>query len=74
MLEVDHESGHKYLNVWLAWFQPNYAKEHRQELLAFLDAKKAELGCAWIQFASPREGWLGIEPDFHKAMTIWRRV
>jgi hypothetical protein len=73
ILEVDYEAGHRFLNVWIAWFKPNYAKEHRQELIAWLDEARKELACEWWQFSSPREGWIGIEPDCERAMTIWRR-
>lgn len=75
VLELDHEavSNRKFLNVWLAWFRPNYAKQHRAELIAWLDRMRDESSSEWWQFSSPREGWIGIEPDCEKHLTIWRR-
>lgn len=46
-----------YVNVWIAWFEPNKAKEHRAELIAFLDEIS---GRNW-KFNSPREGWTALE-------------
>jgi hypothetical protein len=62
-----------YLNVWLAWFKPGYGRKHRTELIAWLDAMTKHTYCEWWQFSSPREGWIGIEPDCKKHVTTWRR-
>lgn len=66
-------SGRRYLNVWVMWFMPNRARPIRRELLAWLDAMKAAHDAEWIEFSSPLEGWLGIEPDFVRHRVIWRR-
>ena len=73
ILEQCADVGIPFLNVWIAWFKPNFAKAHRKELIAWLDQMRDQLKCEWWQFSSPREGWVGIEPDCKKAMTIWRR-
>lgn len=62
-----------YLNVWLAWFKPTRAKAVRSEFVAWLDAKAKSIGCSFIEFSSPREGWAVIEPAFRKHMIHWRR-
>lgn len=66
-------SGEPYLNVWIAWFEPGKAKAIRKEFIDWLDGAKQHSKCEWIQFASPRDGWAGLEPDFERAQTIWRR-
>lgn len=65
-------AGTLFLNIWLA-FLPNAAKQKRQELIADLDRLKAESKSAWLQFESPFDGWIAIEPDFKRYMVTWRR-
>lgn len=62
-----------YLNVWLAWFKPNRARAVRAQFIAWLDQIGRAIGCEFIEFSSPRDGWVGIEPDFRLHMKIWRR-
>lgn len=62
-----------YLNVWLAWFRPLWAKEHRQELVAWLDEKTREMNLHWWQFTSPRAGWMGAN-ECKLISQTWRRV
>ena len=73
VLEVDHEgiSNRRYLNVFIAWFKPNYAKQREQELTDWLHQMKAACGCEWVQFSSPRGGWR-IATRFKPYMTIYR--
>lgn len=67
-------SGRKYLNVWVMWFQPGRGRAVRQQVTEWLDAMKAAHSAEWIQFISVRDGWAGIEPDFVRHRTIWRRA
>jgi hypothetical protein len=62
-----------YLNVWIAYFRPGKAKPLRAEFIAWLDSMRALTKTEWLEFRSPREGWAGLEPDFVKVATIWRR-
>jgi hypothetical protein len=73
VLEIDFEgvSDRKYLNVWIAYFKPNYAKEHEDELMAWLRQMKEACGCEWIQFSSPRKGWFKAK-GFKPYMQIYR--
>ena len=73
VLEIDHEgiSNKRFLNVWIAWFKPNYARDHEDELFAWLQQMKSAIGCEWIQFSSPRPGWIKAKA-FKPYMTIYR--
>jgi hypothetical protein len=66
-------SRRKYLNVWVAWFLPGHARPIRQQFISWLDAMKRAHSAEWVEFSSPREGWLAIEPEFVRHRTIWRR-
>lgn len=63
-----------YLHVWAMWFRPGKGKEKRSDLIAWLDRMREELSCAWIEYGSPRMGWIVMEPEFKRAGTIWRRT
>lgn len=71
--EVWEPNGIKFLRVWLGWFKPGAAKKRREELVHFLDGLKTSSESAWVQFESPFDGWIAIEPQFKRYMTIWRR-
>jgi hypothetical protein len=76
ILEPDHEplSFKPFLNVWLAYFRPGKAKALRAELVAWLDEQALRMtGTTDWRFSSPREGWVGIEPDCELHMKTWRR-
>lgn len=75
VLEKKNEdvSGRPYLNVWLAWFKPGKARAMRAQFIEWLDKIALSIGCEWWEFASPRKGWAGIEPDCRLHMQIWRR-
>lgn len=72
--DAERMSQKPFLNVWLACFKPNKAKERRAEFVAWLDHEAFRLNGNYDwRFESPREGWEGIEPDCEKHLIIWRR-
>ncbi len=75
VLETDIEgiSNKPFLNVWIAYFKPGYAKKHEGELFTWLQAMKSSVGCEWIQFSSPRQGWFKAK-HFKPYMTIYRSI
>ena len=73
VLEVDFEgiSNRKFMNAWVAYCKPLYAKEHEDELTGWLRQMRAACGCEWVQFSSPRPGWWKAK-GFKPYMTIYR--
>jgi hypothetical protein len=61
-----------YLNVWAMWFEPGKAKDKRSELIAWLDAEAARIGCVTWKLGSPRKGWAALD-ECEIERIIWRR-
>ncbi len=53
---TDKRSSRKFLNVWVLCAIGN-AKQHRAEILAYLDRLAKDCGCVEIQYRTARKGW-----------------
>lgn len=63
----------RYVNVWVMHFVQN-ADEHREEILAWLDAFGKSQGCSSIRFQSPR-AWVSLlKGAFKEKSVIYERV
>lgn len=73
VLEIDYEgvSNRKFLNAWIGYFKPMYAKEHEDAIADWLHQMKDACGCEWVQFTSPRRGFIKSK-RFKPYMTIFR--
>lgn len=61
---TDKRSQRKFLNVWLLCAIGN-AKQHRAEILAYLDRLARDCGCVEIQYRTARKGWAkAMQGDF----------
>lgn len=73
ILETKHQdvSRRPYLNVWIAWFRPGWLKARRAEFIAWLRQMQALTKTEWVEFTSPRDGWI-VADEFECVMKTWR--